>query len=82
MKVFSPGEILAKASDCLEDSLELLSGERYDAALNRAYYTMFHCIQSLLTSKNIVVKSHKGAHNAFHKEFILKRIWINVKKHL
>ncbi|WP_149240441.1 HEPN domain-containing protein [Dyadobacter sp. 32] len=62
MKVFSSSEIVAKASDCLEDSTELFSDERYDGSFNHSYYCMFHCITGF---KSIVVKSHKGAHNTF-----------------
>lgn len=75
MNGYTTTEILAKASDCMDDAKDLLSGDRYDAALNRAYYTMFHCIQALLSTKLIVTKSHKGAHNSFHREFILTQLF-------
>ena len=71
MKVNSINDILTKAVDCFDDSNEFLVRKRYEAALNRAYYSMFHCIQALLSTVHSVTKSHSGAHNAFHKEFIL-----------
>jgi len=71
MSKHSVYDIIEKAVDCLDDSRELLDGKRFDASLNRSYYTMFHCIQALLATINVISKSHKGSHNAFHKEFIL-----------
>ena len=74
MSDHSIANILSKASDCLDDSILLLSEESYDAALNRSYYAMFHSIQALLFTISFVAKSHSGAHNAFHKHFILTQI--------
>ena len=74
MSDHSIANILSKASDCLDDSILLLSEESYDAALNRSYYTMFHSIQALLFTISFVAKSHSGAHNAFHKHFILTQL--------
>lgn len=65
--------IISKASDCLDDSVLLLAEKSYDAALNRSYYAMFHSIQALLFTTNYAAKSHSGAHNAFHKHFILSQ---------
>ncbi|MCF0059052.1 HEPN domain-containing protein [Dyadobacter sp. CY356] len=71
MKINPVDDIISKAVDCYDDSKEFLAKERYEAALNRSYYSMFHCIQALLSTVKFVAKSHSGAHNAFHKEFIL-----------
>lgn len=71
MSIHSVEDIIEKAIDCLDDSRDLLERRRFDASLNRSYYAMFHCIQALLSSINVVSKSHKGAHYSFHKDFVL-----------
>ncbi|REA58476.1 hypothetical protein DSL64_20520 [Dyadobacter luteus] len=71
MNKHSIDDIIGKAINCLDDSRDLMERKRFDASLNRSYYTMFHCIQALLSSINVVSKSHKGAQNSFHKDFIL-----------
>lgn len=68
-------DIVSKAVDCLNDAVLLLKEKSFDAALNRSYYTMFHCIQALLFTIEFAAKSHSGAHNAFHKEFILPKLF-------
>jgi len=79
MKIYTVTDIITKAIDCFDDSTEFLAKQRYEAALNRSYYSMFHCIQALLSTINVVTKSHSGAHNAFHKEFIQTQLF---SKHL
>jgi uncharacterized protein (UPF0332 family) len=71
MKTHSIENIIEKAADCLDDSQEFMSLKRFEGSLNRSYYAMFHCIHALLETINFSAKSHKGAHNAFHKNFIL-----------
>lgn len=63
-------KIFSKSNECLEDARYLLTGERFDAAINRAYYSMFTAIQGLLMDKNIFVKTHAGAKAKFHEEFL------------
>ncbi|MGV3604174.1 MAG: HEPN domain-containing protein [Dyadobacter fermentans] len=63
--------VVEKSLDCLKKAKLCYSGEMYDVALNRAYYSIFHSIQALLTSIGASLnKSHTGTHNAFHKDFI------------
>ena len=85
MKVHSIEDIISKMVDCLDAGRDLLSAKHYDAALNRSYYAMFHGVQALLFTIDKVTKSHTGAHNAFHKEFILtgvieKKLGLGLKK--
>ena len=64
-------KIIDKSGEILEDARYLLAGTRYEAAVNRAYYSMFTAIQGLLLNKDIFVKTHSGAKAKFH-EFYLK----------
>jgi uncharacterized protein (UPF0332 family) len=63
-------KVIAKAKDCLEDARYLLKGERHDAAVNRAYYSMFTAIQGLMLDKGIFVKTHAGTKAKFHELFL------------
>ena len=63
-------KVITKAKDCLEDAKYLMDGERYDAAVNRAYYSMFTAIQGLLLERNIFVKTHSGTKAKFHELFL------------
>jgi uncharacterized protein (UPF0332 family) len=74
MKEISLSDIVGKMVGCLDDARELLELRRAEAVLNRSYYAMFHGVQALLFTINLPAKSHTGAHNAFHKEFILTEL--------
>jgi uncharacterized protein (UPF0332 family) len=63
-------KILAKANECLDDALYLMEGNRYEAAVNRAYYAMFSAVHGLLLDKNILVKTHSGAKIKFNELFL------------
>ena len=64
------GEAIARAEQCYDDAKYLLDGHRYEAAVNRAYYSMFTAVQGLLLSKDIFVKTHAGAKTKFHELFL------------
>jgi len=44
--------------------------DQYDAAANRAYYSIFQSENALLLTKGILGNSHKHVHNAISKEFV------------
>ena len=67
-------DIIDKVNKFLNEAQHLMTCEGYHGVMNRAYYAIFHSMQALLYIKNIEAKSHKGAHNAFHKEFVLTQI--------
>ena len=49
----------------------LLSGtDDYDAAANRAYYSIFRAEKALLLTKGILGDRHKHVHNAISEEFV------------
>ncbi|KAA6436645.1 HEPN domain-containing protein [Dyadobacter flavalbus] len=67
-------DIVNKVKMFLNEAQHLMTCEGYYGVMSRAYYAMFHSMQALLYIRNIEAKSHKGAHNAFHKEFISTQI--------
>lgn len=64
-------KIIEKAADALSDAEFNLEYERYEAAINRAYYAIFYSISALLEAKQVATKTHQGAHSKFN-EFYLK----------
>lgn len=63
-------KVIAKAEDFYEDAVYLFKGERYGAAVNRSYYSMFTIIQGLLLGENVFSKTHQGTMVKFHELFI------------
>jgi uncharacterized protein (UPF0332 family) len=62
--------ILNEARQALSDADFNYLGGRYHVVSNRAYYAVFHCIQALLQSEGVFVKTHQGAQQKFHQLFI------------
>ena len=63
--------ILAKAHECLTLTQFLLEMRRFEFAVNRAYYTMYHSSQALLLLKDIRIRPSRKMHIAFNRELIL-----------
>lgn len=63
-------KVMARASECLDDAKYLFEGERYEACVNRAYYSLFTAIQGLLLDKDVFVKTHSGLKSKFHELYI------------
>ena len=62
--------ILDRAEDSLEYAETNLKLDITIIAANRAYYTMFYCINALLVTEDVVMKTHKGAQIKFRELFI------------
>ena len=62
--------LLAVGDDCLKESLGLYNLRLYRGSINRSYYAIFNVVQALLQSKDILVKTHQGAHVQFYQHFI------------
>ncbi|MBC7388970.1 MAG: HEPN domain-containing protein [Opitutaceae bacterium] len=58
------------SEECLIDAKETFRIERNKASVSRSYYCIFHCIQALLATKQIFVKTHTGALNKFGELFV------------
>ncbi|MEM8524501.1 MAG: HEPN domain-containing protein [Bacteroidota bacterium] len=62
--------VIQDAEKMLEDAQFLLENDRYESAVNRAYYAAFHCAQSLLQNDDVLVKTHVGTRRKFSELFI------------
>jgi len=63
-------KIIEKAADALSDAEFNFQYERYEAAINRAYYAIFYSISALLEAKQVSTKTHQGAHNKFNEIYL------------
>lgn len=67
-------ELLKGYLDVSKDKLDsaeiLFKHEKYDDAISRAYYAVFHCAQALLLSIGVKAESHSGVRQLFGFHFI------------
>lgn len=63
-------KIIERAEDALSDAAFNFEHGRYEAAANRAYYSVFYCISALLEAKQVNTKTHQGAHNKFNEVYL------------
>jgi len=61
---------LERADDCIADAELLLGASRFGAAVNRAYYAMFHAATAALLQRGIKRRSHQGVVAAFGQTFV------------
>lgn len=61
---------LNRADDFLEDAIFNLEENRYNTAVNRAYYAMYAAAQALLIDKDVYTKTHKGTTGQFSLHYI------------
>ena len=59
-----------RASLCLKEAEVLLREKLWGGSINRSYYAVFCTVQAVLNTRDIHVKTHKGAHIKFHEHFI------------
>ena len=62
--------LMRKAGECLTEAQALYNLELYAGSINRSYYSIFNAMQAALQYKDIMVKTHKGAHIQFNNHFI------------
>jgi uncharacterized protein (UPF0332 family) len=67
-------KVIHKADEFYEDAQYLFKGKRFEATVNRCYYTMFTSVQALLLSKNAFSKTHQGAQMKFNELFIKTKL--------
>ncbi len=63
-------QYLQKAESNLNDAKALLAMNSYDSAVNRAYYSIFHCVEAFLFIEKTHPKSHEGAVRKFSELYI------------
>jgi hypothetical protein len=61
-------KVVERANDCLEDSRYLLEGKRYEAAVNRAYYSIFTAPEEALQTVNDAAHFLKIIRSYLNKE--------------
>ena len=61
---------LEQAKDDLESAKLLLGAGKYKAANNRAYYSCFHAVDSVLALEQIAFKKHKDTLAYFNKNYV------------
>lgn len=59
-----------KAQESLEAARRELAASSYDFAMNRAYYTLFYAVSTLLLEEGRQFKKHSGVRAAFNREII------------
>ncbi|MEN0047366.1 MAG: HEPN domain-containing protein [Bacteroidota bacterium] len=62
--------IIEKSEHFLKDASVLMTQERYEGAVNRAYYAAFTAIRAMLFAEGIFAKTHSGVHTKFRELFI------------
>lgn len=63
------------AKEDLETAYLLLKAEQYRGANNRAYYSIYHTIDAVLSVEGIAFKRHKDTLAYFNKQYIAKDIF-------
>ena len=61
---------LEQAKDDLESAKLLLEAGKYKVANNRAYYSCFHAVDSVLALEPVAFKKHKDTLAYFNKNYV------------
>ncbi len=69
-KKYELAAMYEKAQDKIETAQLLLSNSRWDDAVSRAYYAIFHGISAVLLSRGLTFSSHSQVIGAFNREFV------------
>ena len=67
--------MIAKAEDKFETANLDFQNKKYDDAVSRSYYAVFHVISAALFTRNLSFASHSQTIGAFNKEFIKSGIF-------
>lgn len=59
-----------KSSEDLEAAKILLSNKLYAQSINRSYYSIFHCVRSLLVFDKFDSKKHSGIIAFFNQNYV------------
>jgi len=61
---------LKRANEALEEATILYENEKWNATINRLYYSCFYAVMALLIQQRIETKTHDGVRNQFGLNFI------------
>lgn len=59
-----------RSNEAFEDALLLKKAERYNATVNRLYYSAFYAVSGLLLKEGIYSKTHSGLKSKFQEQII------------
>jgi len=64
-------ELEIERAEKITEQFETLRQQQYwDTLVNRMYYAVFHAVSALMIHNAISIHTHRGALNAFNKEFV------------
>jgi len=64
-------ELEMERAEKITEQFETLRKQQYwDTLVNRMYYAIFHAVSALMIHNAISIHTHRGALNAFNKEFV------------
>ena len=61
---------IKKSQETFDDAKHDAAGGKWNACVNRLYYSCFTMLTALLLKNNIEAKSHKGIRIQLHKHFV------------
>ena len=61
---------MQRAYAALVDAQVLAQADRWDACVNRLYYSCFYAVSALLASDKLVASKHSGVRGLFNREYV------------
>jgi uncharacterized protein (UPF0332 family) len=68
-------KFLDKADDALNNAVHSIHGGFIMGTVNRAYYTMFYCMNAMLILNDVHAKTHQGTRSKFNELYIKTNIF-------
>lgn len=62
---------LERAKETVQEAVDMLEKNHYNAAINRLYYACYYAVSALLTKNNIQAHTHSGVRQMFGMNFIV-----------
>ena len=62
---------LERAKDTVQEAVDMLEKDHFNAAVNRLYYACYYAVSALLVKNNIQAHTHSGIKQMFGMSFIL-----------
>jgi hypothetical protein len=73
---------IERAEKITEQFDTLRKQQYWDTLVNRMYYAVFHAVSALMIHSAISIHTHRGALNAFNKEFVRTGVFTEEEGHL
>ncbi len=62
---------LGRAKDTIQEAVDMLEKDHYNAAVNRLYYACYYAVSALLVKNDIQAHTHSGVKQMFGMSFIV-----------